>query len=59
MPLYPSYAIFSATLQHDKAKIEILPEYPDYAGIFSIDLAIKILENTGINKYIIELVESK
>lgn len=34
-------------------------EYTDYANIFSLDLAMELLENTGINKHAIELIENK
>ena len=47
------------TLQQDKAPTEIPPEYADYADTFSPDLAMELPENTGINEYVIELVEGK
>ena len=35
----------------------VLPEYLDYADVFLFDLIMELLENTGMNEYIIELVE--
>ncbi len=34
-----------------------MAEYFDYADIFSTNLVIKLLENTSMNKYAIELIE--
>lgn len=59
MPIHLFRTPLLAALQQDKAFIEILPEYIDYANIFSIDLAIKLLKNTSINEHSIELVEGK
>lgn len=36
-----------------------MPEYVDYINDFLIDLAIKLLKNTNINKHVIEFVEDK
>lgn len=47
------------TMQRNKAFIKILAEYSDYADIFSINRTIKLLENTGIKKHAIELIERK
>lgn len=47
------------TLQQDKAPAKICPEYADYVDVFSTNLAIQLPENTGMNEYVIELVESK
>lgn len=41
------------------APIKILAKYYDYADVFTFDLAMKLPENTGINKYAIELIERK
>lgn len=46
-------------LQADKVPTEIPAEYADYADVFCFDLAMELFENTGINEYAIELVESK
>ncbi len=48
-----------AALQLDKALIEILTEYSDYADVFSSNLAIKLFENNKMNEYAIELIEEK
>lgn len=47
------------TPQQEKASIEMFLEYIDYIDIFSLDLITKLPENTGINKYVIKLVEDK
>ena len=57
--VHPSWAPLLAALQQDKAPTEILPEYADYADVFSPDLAMELPENTGINEHAIELVEGK
>ena len=36
-----------------------MAEYSDYSDIFSTKIAIELLENTGMNKHIIELKKSK
>ena len=46
-------------LLFDKAFIEVLTEYSDYSNVFSAENAVKLLENTGINKYAIELEKGK
>lgn len=46
-------------LQQNKAPIEIFPKYTNYTDIYSPNLAIKLPENTGINKYTIELDDDK
>lgn len=48
-----------ATMQRDKAHIEIPAEYTDYADVFSSDLALELLENTNINEYTIKLIKDK
>lgn len=39
--------------------MKILAKYTDYVDIFSFNLAIELLKNSGINKYIIKLIEDK
>lgn len=39
--------------------IKIFLEYANYFYIFSLNLAIKLSENTGINKHVIELIQDK
>ncbi len=48
-----------AALQWDKALTKIPAEYSDYVDIFSTNLVMELLENTGMNEYTIELVEGK
>lgn len=48
-----------AVLQQDRALIEILLKYTDYADIFLYNLAIELLENTSINKHAIKSKKSK
>lgn len=38
---------------------KILKEYAEYIDIFSSDLAIKLPENTGTNKYAMDIVQGK
>lgn len=44
-------------LQWDKIPIEIFSKYANFSNMFLPDLTIELLENTGINKHIIELVK--
>lgn len=46
-------------LQQDKASNKIILKYADYAKSFSLNLAMKLPKNIGINKYAIELIEGK
>ncbi len=48
-----------ATLQVDKALIKIPAKSSDYADVFSLELAIELLKNTGINKHAIKLIDGK
>lgn len=48
-----------AALQQNKAYIKVQIEYLDFADIFSFELKIKQLKNSGINKHFIELKEDK
>lgn len=43
----------------DKALTKVLSKYLDYADVFLFDLAIELLENTGMNEYIIKLIKGK
>ncbi len=49
----------AAALKWDKAPMEIPAVYANYADVFSFELAMELLENTGINEYTIKLVDSK
>ena len=57
--MYPSQTAQITVLKQDEASTKVSPKYADYADIFSFDLAMELLENTGINKYAIELQEGK
>ncbi len=57
--IYPSQAAQIAALQWDKAPTEIPAKYSDYADVFSSDLVMELLENTGMNEHAIELIEGK
>ena len=46
-------------LLFDKAFPEIPAKYSDYNNVFSADNAAKLSENTGINKHVNKLEESK
>ncbi len=48
-----------AALQQDKTLTKIPTEYSDYADVISSDLAMKLPENTGMKKHVIELIKSK
>lgn len=43
----------------DQTAIKILTKYLDYPDVFLFDLAMELHKNTGINKYVIKLVEGK
>ena len=45
-----------ANLIAEKASTKVFIEYADFANVFSLDLASKPPEYTGINNYAIELV---
>ena len=47
------------TLQSDKAPSKIPTKYFDYTYIFSANLAMELLENTGINEHAIKLIKEK
>ncbi len=57
--IHPSRVVQIAALQWDKAPTKIPAKYSDYAGVFSSELAMELLENTGMNKYTIELIKEK
>lgn len=47
------------SLKANEAPTVVLFEYADFADIFLLDLATKLLEYTGINNHSINLVDSK
>lgn len=46
-------------MQWDKAPIKVPAKYSDYANVFFSDLVIELPKNTGINEYVIELIDDK
>lgn len=48
-----------AALQWDKAPTKIPAIYSDYAEVFSSDLVMELLKNTGINENAIKLIDGK
>ena len=59
MPVHLSYQAEIRLLLADKAPTKIPSKYLDYADIFLFDLIIELVENTGMNKHAIKLVEDK
>ena len=59
MAIHPSRAAQISALIQNEASTKVPPKYVDYADVFSFDLAIKLPENTGINKHAIELQDGK
>lgn len=57
--MYLPRASLLVAQQQEKALSEILGEYVEYIDFFSADLIMKLSDNTGINRYAIELVEGK
>ena len=55
MTIHPSQVAQIVTLKQDKAFTEVTSKYADYTDVFSFDIVIELLENTGINKHAIEL----
>ena len=46
-------------LLFDKILIKVLLKYSNYSNIFSMEYVAELLENTGINEYIIKLEKGK
>lgn len=46
-------------LHQDMARTKIPLKYTDYADVFSLDLAIDLSKNNGINKHVMELIGDK
>ena len=59
LDVYPSRTPQISGLIAKKAPTKVLNEYADFADIFSLDLAAKLLEHTGINDHAIELVDGQ
>ena len=56
LAILPCRAPPLAVLQQDKARTKIPSEYVDYVDVFSLDLAMELIKNIGINKHAIELI---
>ncbi len=59
MTIHLSQAAQIPTLQWDKASTKILAKYSDYTDVFSLELAMELAQNTGMNEYTIELIDGK
>ena len=59
MTIHPAWAAQIAALTQNEAPTKVLPKYADYADVFWFDLAMELLENTGINKHAIKLPNGK
>ena len=46
-------------IQQKQISTKVLSKYTDYANVFLFNLAINLSENTGINKHVIKLEDSK
>ena len=55
--MHPSKRAQIAHLKADKALIKVPSEYADFADVFSLKLATKLLKHTKINNHAIELVD--
>ena len=59
MTIHPTQIAWIAALKQDEAPTKVPSKYADYADVFSFDLAMKLLENTGINEQAIKLEKGK
>ncbi len=57
--MQPSKKAQIAHLKADKAFSEVPSKYTDFADVFSLKLAVELLEHIGINDYTIELVDDQ
>ena len=57
--IYCSQTTQIAALKQDEAPIKVPLKYAYYADVFSFHLAMKLPENTGINKHAIKLQDGK
>ncbi len=55
--MHPSRRAQIAHLKADEAPTKVLSKYADFADVFSLKLAAKLLEHTEINNYAIKLVD--
>lgn len=56
--IHPFYTAQIALLILDKVFIVVLSKYTDFAIIFSLNLAAKLLKHTRVNNHLINLVKS-
>ena len=59
MPMYSEKQAQIRALLFDKAFTEVPAEYSDYSNVFSVENAVELLENNGINEHAIKLEEDK
>ena len=59
MLIYSKRQAQVGALLFDKALTEVPAKYSDYSNVFSAENAAELPENTGINKYAIELEKGK
>ena len=59
MTIHPSQTAQIAAWKQNEAPTKVSPKFTDYAEVFSFDLAIKLPENTSINKHAIKLEKGK
>lgn len=56
---HPTRALLLAVLKQTPGPIEITLEYIDDLDVFSPGLVMELSENTGVNKYVLELIKGK
>ena len=59
MMIYLSRAVQVATFKQYKASTKVSTKYSNFVDVFVFNLAIELLENTGINEHAIELVDAQ
>lgn len=59
MQVHLLYQAYIRLLLADETFIKVSSKYFDWVNIFAFDLMIELPNNTGINKYVIKLVEGK
>lgn len=59
MQVDPFWQVQVGLLLVDKAPIKVFSKYFNYADVFLFNFAMELLENTGINKYAIKLIDRK
>ena len=59
MPMYSKKQAQVRAVLFNKTFTEVPVEYSDYSNIFSVENAVKFLENTRINEHTIKLEKGK